>query len=251
MNYEHVHKLLEEWLNTKRPDYNDGLAILMSYEDKPMLCKQLQQYRNPDKLYESLMKLFTKVKEKNSNPVPEKKEVKQILQEVRKNPGDVPKDKVLRDLHYQSILCIKEIDSLKGTLFMLGRNPATESTMPLSDNDIKQRLAVAKMLMAANERHKKIAAAKDYYLSTGEVPVLIESNAPVEVSGDYKEQENCRKQISKLRGKINNANVVLKDANEAKRLTLLTNINVWESKLKAEEKRLELIKSTAHAIESN
>lgn len=248
MNYEHVHNVLEKWLNEKRPDYQDGLAILMSYEDKPMLCKQLQQYNNPEKLYESLMKLFARVKGKAATQVPDKKVVKVILEEARKNPSDVPKDKVLKELHSQGIMCLKEIDSVKSQLYMLGRNPATESTMPLSDGDMKQRLAIAKLLVGdegLNDRWNKINASQEYYKSTGELPIVA-PKAEIIVTGDYKEQENCRKLISKLKGKISKATNKLPSADEKNRMSILTNVNVWEAQLKSEEAKMELIKSKAN-----
>ena len=247
MNYDVVYNALETWLNANRPDYNEGLAILMSYEDKPALCTQLQQYKNPQKLYESLEKLFEKVKAKRTNPIHEKKEVRQILNEVKKNPEAVPADKVLRDLHMQGISCMKEIDSVKGTLYMLGRNPANEQTMPLSDEIIKQRLAVAKILAGdggLNDKWTRINAMKDYYQRTGEMPLVAEAKNENVITGDlYRAKENCRKQISKLKGKIETAKKDLVTSIGADRTDLLTNLNIWEAKLKVEEGKMEQIKA--------
>lgn len=250
MNHDIVYKELVTWLNDNRPDYDEGLAILMSYEDKPALCAQLRQYKNPTKLRESLVKLFEKVKTKMANPVPDKKEVRKILVEVKKDPEAVPKDKVLRELHIEGIGVMKEIDSVKGTLYMIGRNPASEQTMPLSDEDIKQRFTLARILVGdggLNDKWKKIQANKVYYNTTGEVPVVVSTKTEIVVTGDYLEKENCRKQISKLKRKISKAKINVQTiTDEDERLSILADINVWEAKLGEEGKKMELIKKKAN-----
>lgn len=250
MNYERVREQLQAWLNETHPEYNEGLALLNSYADKPMLFKQLTEYRNPQKLYDSLMALYKTAKEKAANPLPEKKEVKEIIKEIQKAPSEVPKDKILKQLHFQHIQNAKEVDSIKGKLYSIGRHPVTDETSPLSEDEKKQRLALAKMLVGKgglNDKWKQLNAARDYYTQTGELPLVAAMAEPtIPITGDlYKQQENCRKQISRLKGKIAAAKKELASADENGRLNLLTNINVWEAKQVQEETRMEQIKKQA------
>ena len=125
MNYSSVLDTLQTWLNENHPDYQEGLAILMSYADKPALCKQLEQYHNPKKLYDSLFKLYELAKEKAANTIPTKSEARETvgaILEVARQSGTAPvKDKTIIGINQQVAQKIKEIDSLKATLFSIGR----------------------------------------------------------------------------------------------------------------------------------
>ena len=199
---------LRAWLKAHKPDYNTGLALLLSYADKPALYKQLSEYRDAKKLRQVIQMLFDKVKEKMPvatqppNPLPaisgmkqegelkaeqaevyvqEPKRWKPTASSVLRAPSPetgegntAPRGKVEQELHREWVGLLKQIEDLKQKLFFIGRDAVTgKPNAKLSKDEKEQRKEISRMLVGKgglNEQCLKNRDALRYYGEFGKLP---------------------------------------------------------------------------------
>jgi hypothetical protein len=259
--YDNAYAQLKDWLNALKPDYNQGLALLLSYCDKPALHEQFTMHRSPAKLYDVLLQLFKEVKEKHQQaarqlPAPAVNAVPVVTPAKRPTSGPP----ITAELDREWVELIKQIEDRKQNLFYLGRDASTgEKQKALTTEQKEQRRLIAKMLVGPgglNEQCLRNRDAKGYFQTFGVLPER-SLKAPAAArqasnSGDvYLLKENCRKRVAKLKSKIKAANENIATASDAKRIHLSTMIFKWEAELAKEQANLNAYKSKSDGEQGN
>ncbi len=249
MNYDSQYTNLCNWLNARKPDYNAGLALLLSYTNKPALYKQLSTYKNEIQLRSVIARLLEDTKSKMHATSSQASISAPVLPEASKEPSSpitasvsAPRDKIEAQLHKDWVSLLKQIEDLKQKLYFIGRDAGTgKPNRILTDAEKDQRKEICRLLVGTgglNSQCLENRAAVNYYRSTGMVPVLKKIVlAPEErkVEGDlYLLKENSRKLVSKLKSKIQ------KGGSQE-------DLAEWQSKLQTAEADLKFYQSKMNA----
>lgn len=216
MIHEAQYTNLNTWLNTRKPDYNTGLALLLSYSNKPALYAQLSEYKDVKLLSVVLKGLMNDAKEKitpTTAPQALNEPITEATEPSVVRVAGVPNDKVLQQLHNEWIDLLKQIGDLRQKYYFIGRDASTGKPKNKMTTDEKaQRKEIARLLVGKgglNEQCLENRDAKRYYEEFGRLPERKRVELKPEerkVEGDvYLLKENARKLVGKLKGKIKKA----------------------------------------------
>lgn len=221
---------IKAWLNSSSPSYEEGLNLFESYCRKPAMAEQLRRFPDATMLRKLLQQLH------KPEPKGTKAKTKPTVSVEYKN--DSP------ELKNDRIAIAKRIDSIKSTLFSIGRNPLTDKPLELSATKKQQRLALAKLLVGNEGLHERFInnlVAARHFREYGTLPEK-EEEVQISVSGDiYLMKENCRKQCSRLATKIEQAKEEMEGKDRSTKAALKLKIAKWENQLAEGRKKLKAL----------